>query len=589
MGKIVSKVGQGLGLIADPNAGMDAARGAGALDAEAVDLIRKLKQPELEDEKVDLLQYAPELVGLLEAEQIGDSKLGDIDIDPRLRESQMDALSEMQERGEVGLTTEDRARYDQLRRQAAGDEQARQESILAGMAQRGALDSGAQLAAQMASSQGAAQQAQAQGDRLAADAAAGRRAALQASGQMAGQIGQQDYGRQSAAARAADQIAQFNAGNRQNVAQQNLASRQAIANTRGQLGTQQELKNKGLLGERYNRELGKVGAMTGALGNQARGQRSMAGAQAQAAQNEAAGTMGLVKTGISAFASDGAIKEFDKSEGMMYNDGGMNYEDGSDGSDFGLFKQLEDQREQELLKKYNGDKFKAAQALSGSHRRSTDRAMKMAGQYEGQDFKDLGQSIKSGFGSLMDKVGIGSKETPVVAPKVPVKPEVAQVVGEPGGKSPVGPKESSGMSKLSSMLGGMDEANKNYRNPFLAADGGMNYENGGEGTIIPGEEYAGDELPDRINSGEMVLNVEQQDNLNKLIQALMNGESPEIEEEGPMRTDDALESGEAEVNVPQQKALHEVVRGRMDVEDLPEDDVVKARGMNKLLSMLGSK
>jgi hypothetical protein len=32
-----------------------------------------------------------------------------------------------------------------------------------------------------------------------------------------------------------------------------------------------------------------------------------------------------------------------------------------------------------------------------------------------------------------------------------------------------------------------------------------------------------------------------------------------------------------------------VIRGRMSLEELPEDDVVKARGMSKLLTMLGSK
>ena len=125
----------------------------------------------------------------------------------------------------------------------------------------------------------------------------------------------------------------------------------------------------------------------------------------------------------------------------------------------------------------------------------------------------------------------------------------------------------------------------------MMADGGMAYEDGGEGTIIDSgmEMYAGDQLPDRINDGEMVLNVEQQDRLNDALMELKRLKSKE-------RTDKMLHDGKAEVNPMQQEAMMAFVRGEIDVDELPSERVVKeptigepSGRMAELLSMVSKK
>ena len=121
------------------------------------------------------------------------------------------------------------------------------------------------------------------------------------------------------------------------------------------------------------------------------------------------------------------------------------------------------------------------------------------------------------------------------------------------------------------------------------ADGGMAYEDGGEGTIIPGQNFEGDDLPDRINSGEMVLNVEQQDRLNDALMELKRLKSRE-------RTDKMLAKGEIEANPMQQESLMSFVRGEIDIDEVPNERVVKepsvgepSGNMAQLLGMVSKK
>ncbi len=117
------------------------------------------------------------------------------------------------------------------------------------------------------------------------------------------------------------------------------------------------------------------------------------------------------------------------------------------------------------------------------------------------------------------------------------------------------------------------------------ADGGMNYESGGEGTIITSgtDSYAGDELPDRINDGEMVLNLDQQDRMNSLLQELAERR----------RGDEMVNNGEAMVNEGQQDTLMAIARGEAEPEDLdPEAPIVErsdstASDLEALLAQLG--
>jgi hypothetical protein len=200
-----------------------------------------VKDPELKK----ILLENPELVGQLSAEQLGESAMGDINLDPRLGEARMTALQGLMERGDEGLTAQDKMQYEQLLGGVDAQEKARQATIQSQMAQRGALDSGAQLASQLSSSQGSANNARMQAMQMAADSASQRMNAQAQAGQMAGQMQSQDFGRQAQQAGARDAIAKFNAANRQDVSRQNLQARQSLEDMRaGNVNRQQELEHK---------------------------------------------------------------------------------------------------------------------------------------------------------------------------------------------------------------------------------------------------------------------------------------------------------------------------------------------------------
>lgn len=220
-----------------------------------------------DEEKMRIALESPELVGLLTAEQLGPSAMEGIQLDPRLQQAQMEALSYLKEKGQAPIGEEERIQFDQFRRKAAGDEQARQASILQGMAQRGNLDSGAQLAAQLSSSQASTNRAAEEGDRLALAAIQAKRQAIGDRANLAGNISQQQFGQKSQIASAKDIIDRFNTQNRQSIQGANLAARQSIADRGVDTRNQQQMYNAGLEQQRFLNEMSKAGATTGAMQN----------------------------------------------------------------------------------------------------------------------------------------------------------------------------------------------------------------------------------------------------------------------------------------------------------------------------------
>jgi len=278
--------------LTDSKAGLSDLKASRKMTADIIAMLKDVDVPDSEKQKI--LLENPELVGLLQAEELGDSAMEDISLDPKMREAQLAALQSFQEEGEQGFTQEDRSAQNILRRDADSRANAEQEAILSGMAQRGSLDSGAQLAAQLGAQQGSSQRRAEGADRLAMDAASRRRNAMAQSANMAAGMEGADFSRQSQAAQAKDSISQFNAANRQNVAAQNLAARQNIENQKVSTANQQQVHNKGLLQQDYQNKMNKAGTMAGAMGNQA---SSMA-QQGASKQQGAAGQLGsLLKVG----------------------------------------------------------------------------------------------------------------------------------------------------------------------------------------------------------------------------------------------------------------------------------------------------
>lgn len=269
-----------------------------------------------EVQKQELALKSPEVQGILqpymqENVQQGRSAMEGIQTDPRLAQAQMNALDTMSKMGNEGLTATDRASLNATRRQIAGDSQARQNSIIQQLAQRGAAGGGLELATRLAASQGSADQAGQESDRTMAMAQQRMLAATAQAGAMGGQMRGQEFGEQSQQAQAADAIERFNAQQRAaaqsaninslNTAQAaNLAAKQRAADLAVATANTQEQYNKGLIQQEFNNKMGLASARANAAvgagnnyNNQAQQQANMyAGIGAGAGQAMiGAGTM----------------------------------------------------------------------------------------------------------------------------------------------------------------------------------------------------------------------------------------------------------------------------------------------------------
>ncbi len=205
----------------------------------------------------------PEYAGDLIAEQLGDTKLAEVQVDPAMRQRRMDAIRSLEERSITGLTGAEKAQLADLRDQTGAQAKAQDQAILSQMAQSGTLDSGAALAQRLMASQAATQrQAQASRD-LAAEASNRRFAAVQALGQQAGELENTDYGRASDIARNRDVISEANARNRMSANQYNLGRKDSLAAQKSSNRNEEERFNKGLIQKEYENKMGQFNTIAG--------------------------------------------------------------------------------------------------------------------------------------------------------------------------------------------------------------------------------------------------------------------------------------------------------------------------------------
>jgi hypothetical protein len=266
--------------LTDSGASAKSMKQATALTREQMKRLDAIDLPDIEKMRIALQN--PELIGLLETEQLGPSALEGITTDPRLKADMMAALEGLRERANTGLTEQDKFAMEELMGQVGAQEKSQRASIEQEMARRGTQDSGTALMAKLQGSAGGANNARQQAMQMAAQGQQQRMAALQGLGQQSSQMQAQDFAQQGQVASARDTIAQANAMNRQNVAAQNLAARQNIENQRANLSNQQQMYNKGLYQQQFQNELSKAGAQGQATGNLAGMYAQQAGAQAQA-------------------------------------------------------------------------------------------------------------------------------------------------------------------------------------------------------------------------------------------------------------------------------------------------------------------
>lgn len=285
-------------LFGGSNAGKKEMKEANKIIRDNVARLEAIGVPTIEAQQIALEN--PELVGLLEAEQLGPSAIEQVSTDPRLKQAQMSALSELAGLAETGLGTADKIAFDQLQRRAGEAAQAEQASVIQEMAQRGMSDSGASLIAQLNAGQKQADRLSQSGAQLASQAAEARRAALMQKANLASGIRTQDYGQGMDLANARDSISRFNAQNRQGVNERNLNLRQSLENQRAATANQQEIANKGLIQQKFQNEIQRAGGINASYGNLANSLQQQAAAKAQGA---AAQTQGLLALGGAAIGA----------------------------------------------------------------------------------------------------------------------------------------------------------------------------------------------------------------------------------------------------------------------------------------------
>ena len=243
--------------------------------------IFETKVPELVDKYINFKEL--ELQGELtpemeEALQQTETELRNISVDPRLKDTQFEALDSLIQRGKEGLTIEDRTALEQISQEASRRLRSERASILQNLRQRGVQGSGLELASRM---QSAGDTADRQAQEGFNQAALSRRQALEAmtaAGTEAGRQRTQDFGEQQTVASAQDAINQFNVSNQQdvqrrnidrsNVAQEkNLGEKQRIADANVGLQNKENLYNYEESDRRrqqqYQNELGRAQALAG--------------------------------------------------------------------------------------------------------------------------------------------------------------------------------------------------------------------------------------------------------------------------------------------------------------------------------------
>jgi len=194
---------------------------------------------------------------------MGPSAMEGVSVDPVIQQAQMNALAQLSEMGQTGLTPAEQAALNQSRRAAANEAQAKGEQILSDMARRGMGGSGAELAARLQASQSAADRQSQENDRALQMAQERALNSISQSGNLATALSGQQFGQKSDVAKAQDFINQFNTQNQQNVQQRNvgtsnaanlrnLQTKQDIANQNVGLRNAQQEANKRLIQQQFN-------------------------------------------------------------------------------------------------------------------------------------------------------------------------------------------------------------------------------------------------------------------------------------------------------------------------------------------------
>ena len=556
---------------------------------KSADAIEAMGVPAIEAQKI-----------ALELGQYGPSALEEIQADPAAALAQYETLEQLGELSGPGLTEEDRAQQFMISQGASRQSQAREKAIMQNMAQRGVGGSGMELAARLQSSQGGADQAAMQQAQMISNKRQARLQALGQRGQLAGQIRQQKYGEQANLASARDRISQFNVGNR-------------AANTKYNKGLyQQEFGNR--MAKQQMMANARAG-VAGSYQNQ--GQSALAAGQAQAqghlAKGAAIGNLAGAAIMAGGFAaSDKNLKEnVSDSSVEELLDGLHDYDYEYKDESFGEGPQT-GVMAQDLEKSELGERFvedtpegkvvdygKMGGTMMAGLANINDRLRELEDEDEihaqnGGVMSRGREGSGAGYPQHFEDAGIVKKDDPDKKKGSGNEAAMLAAIAQQLTKS--NPYEKS-MAEISPRLQPIKQPYEDYEladggavgNPYLStpnsnggfADGGFaggGFTEGGVfdgdgdfdesefgeleeqeepdyrgGELVPGESYAGDRVDAKVNSGEMVINLEQQQRLMDLLKGLTDVQqlgNENIVDQGPGQSGSLGGLGRSEGGAP---------------------------------------
>lgn len=255
----------------------------------------------------------------------GRSELDDVTTDPRLKEAQMGALSQLQDIGSSGgMTLADKSNLNQISVDEATKAKGQRDAIIQNAQARGLGGSGLDLMAQLQNEQSAASNKSSRDLSVAGTAQQRALDALMQEGTLAGNIQNQQFSQGATKANANDAISKFNTQNQNatnlantqahNAAQvTNLANKTNVANTNAALQTQQNKQKSDVAQQVFNNQIAKAGGQqaTANLTSQVQGQNSQNQANAQ---NQTIGTGLTAAAMMSDERQKEDIKEFSPSD-----------------------------------------------------------------------------------------------------------------------------------------------------------------------------------------------------------------------------------------------------------------------------------
>lgn len=156
-------------------------------------------------------QLALQQVGAFD--QLGPSEMAGISTDPRYRDAELAALSDLEQQAKTGFTARDEADLAKLEGEVNRQNRGRLGAIQQNMASRGMSGSGMDIAAQVAASQDATERQALAALEKNAQMGERKQSATSRLGGLASQLQGRDFNQAAAKAQAADAIARFNTAN----------------------------------------------------------------------------------------------------------------------------------------------------------------------------------------------------------------------------------------------------------------------------------------------------------------------------------------------------------------------------------------